>query len=213
MQRYMRVIGLGILFSCSQPSVSPAQPTHKPLRIGYTNLELVLSYLPEAQQVEQQLRTYERKVIEQLNIKQSYLQTKVEEYTELKQQGKLTPAQEEERRKEILRLDEEIKRFQEESEQNYLKKKAELLQPVIEKLQKAIDELAAAEGYDYILNNSNSTGVAFILHGPKGDDVTEKLLKRLGVDTSKIQRPDTTGSAPLSPPATGGTPSPASPKK
>ncbi|MCX7606140.1 MAG: OmpH family outer membrane protein [Bacteroidia bacterium] len=195
MQWYMRLIGLAVLFSCTQPAVSPAQPAHKSLRIGYTNLELVLSYLPEAQQVEQQLRTYERKVIEQLNIKQSYLQTKVEEYTELKQQGKLTPAQEEERRKEIMRLDEEIKRFQEESEQNYLKKKAELLQPVIERLQKAIDELAAAEGYDYILNNSNSTGVAFILHGPKGDDVTERLLKRLGIDTSKIQRPDSGGAS------------------
>lgn len=186
----MRIVGLVVLVSCTQPAVSPAQPPQKPLRIGYTNLELVLSYLPEAQQVEQQLRTYEKKVIEQLNIKQSYLQTKVEEYTELKQQGKLTAAQEEERRKEILKLDEEIKRFQEESEQNYMKKKAELLQPIIDKLQKAIDELAAAEGYDYIFNNSNATGVAFILHGPKGDDVTEKLLKKLGVDTSKIQRPD-----------------------
>ncbi len=193
MPHYMRVTGLFVLLSCTKPAVSPAQSTPKTLRIGYTNLELVLSYLPEAQQVEQQLRTYEKKVIEQLNIKQSYLQTKIEEYTELKQSGKLTPAQEEERRKEIMRLDEEIKRFQEESEQNYLKKKAELLQPIVEKLQKAIDELAAAEGYDYILNNSNSTGVAFILHGPKGDDVTERLLKRLGVDTSKIQRPDTTG--------------------
>nr|BAL55264.1 outer membrane protein [uncultured Bacteroidetes bacterium] len=203
----MRVLGLAVLLSCCQPSVSPAQPSQKPLRIGYTNLELVLSYLPEAQQVQQQLSTYEKKVIEQLNIKQSYLQTKIEEYTELKQAGKLTPAQEEERRKEIMRLDEEIKRFQEESEQNYLKKKAELLQPIIDKLQKAIDELAAAEGYDYILNNSNSTGVAFILHGPKGDDVTERLLKRLGVDTSKIQRPDSatpSSSAPAAPGSSGG---------
>ncbi|MCX8111570.1 MAG: OmpH family outer membrane protein [Bacteroidia bacterium] len=187
----VRALGLIILLSCGQPQVSPAQSSQKALRIGYTNLELVLSYLPEAQQVEQQLRTYERKIVEQLNIKQSYLQTKLEEYTELKQQGKLTAAQEEERRKELMRLDEEIKRFQEESEQNYLKKKAELLQPIIQKLQKAIDELAAAEGYDYILNNSNSTGVAFILHGPKEHDVTEKLLKKLGVDTTKIQRPDT----------------------
>lgn len=167
----------------------------KPHRIGYTNLELVLSYLPEAQEVESQLRTYEKKILEQLNIKQAYLQTKVEEYTELKQQGKLSPVQEEERRKEIMRLDEELKRFQEESEQNYLKKKAELLQPIIEKLQKAIDELAEAEGYDYILNNSNSTGIAYILHGPKGDDVTERLLKRLGVDTSKLQRPDSSSTA------------------
>lgn len=197
--RSMRVVGVLILFSCSQPQVSPAQPSQKPLRIGYTNLELVLSYLPEAQQVEQQLRTYERKILEQLNIKQGYLQTKVEEYTELKQQGKLTAAQEEERRKEIMRLDEEIKKFQEESEQNYLKKKAELLQPIIEKLQKAIDELAATEGYDYILNNSNATGVAFILHGPKEHDVTEKLLKKLGIDTSKIQRPDSAPAPATSP--------------
>jgi outer membrane protein len=165
-------------------------------RIGYTNLELVLSYMPEAQQVEAELRTYERKVLEQLNIKQAYLQTKIEEYTELKQQGKLSPVQEEERRKEIMRLDEELKRFQEESEQNYLKKKAELLQPIIDKLQKAITELAEAEGYDYILNNSNSTGIATILHGPKSEDVTEKLLRRLGIDPSKLQRPtsETSGS-------------------
>ncbi|MCS6790250.1 MAG: OmpH family outer membrane protein [Bacteroidia bacterium] len=190
---FTRIVGTILLFSCSQPSVSPAQPAQKPLKIGYTNIELVLSYLPEAQQVEQQLRTYEKKVIEQLNIKQGYLQTKIEEFSELKQQGKLTAAQEEEKRKEILKIDEEIKRFQEESEQNYLKKKAELLQPIVEKLQKAISELAAAEGYDYILNNSNATGVAFILHGPKSDDVTEKLLKKLGVDTSKIQRPDSLG--------------------
>ncbi len=171
-------------------------PSKKAHRIGYTNLELVLSYMPEAQQVEAELRTYERKVLEQLNIKQAYLQTKIEEYTELKQQGKLSPVQEEERRKEIMRLDEELKRFQEESEQNYLKKKAELLQPIIDKLQKAITELAEAEGYDYILNNSNSTGIATILYGPKSEDVTEKLLRRLGIDPSKLQRPtsETSGS-------------------
>ncbi|MCS7163032.1 MAG: OmpH family outer membrane protein [Bacteroidia bacterium] len=207
----LRLAGIAILLSCSQPSVSPAQPTPKPLRIGYTNLELVLSYMPEAQQVEQQLRSYERKVIEQLNIKQSYLQTKVEEYTELKQQGKLTAAQEEERRKEIMKLDEEIKRFQEESEQSYLKKKAELLQPIIEKLQKAITELATAEGYDYILNNSNATGVAFILHGPKADDVTDRLLRRLGIDTTRIQRPS--GDTLKALPSTGATPGPGLPRR
>jgi len=172
-----------------------ANPAKKPHRIGYTNLELVLSYMPEAQQVEAELRTYEKKILEQLNVKQAYLQTRIEEYTELKQQGKLSPVQEEERRKEIMRLDEEIKRFQEESEQNYLKKKVELLQPVIEKLQKAIRELAEAEGYDYILNNSNVTGVATILYGPQSEDVTEKLLRRLGMDPSKLQRPAETGSS------------------
>lgn len=181
-----------------------APATKKAHRIGYTNIELVLSYMPEAQQIEAELRTYEKKILEQLNIKQAYLQTKIEEYTELKQQGKLSPVQEEERRKEIMRLDEELKRFQEEGEQNYLKKKADLLQPVIDKLQKAINELAEAEGYDYILNNSNSTGVATILYGPKSEDVTEKLLRRLGIDPSKLQRPTSEGTGSATAPATPG---------
>ncbi len=188
------------VFLCAQTAPS-AKKAH---RIGYTNIELVLSYMPEAQQIEAELRTYEKKILEQLNIKQAYLQTKIEEYTELKQQGKLAPVQEEERRKEIMRLDEELKRFQEESEQNYLKKKADLLQPVIDKLQKAINELAEAEGYDYILNNSNSTGVATILYGPKSEDVTEKLLRRLGIDPSKLQRPTSEGTAGAIAPATPG---------
>lgn len=184
-----------IIFLCAGFLVwaQTATSTKKPHRIGYTNLELVLSYMPEAQQVEAELRTYEKKILEQLNVKQAYLQTRIEEYTELKQQGKLSPVQEEERRKEIMRLDEEIKRFQEESEQNYLKKKVELLQPVIDKLQKAIRELAEAEGYDYILNNSNASGVATILYGPQSEDVTEKLLRRLGIDPSKLQRPAEAG--------------------
>jgi outer membrane protein len=185
----------------AQTAASTPKKAH---RIGYTNLELVLSYMPEAQQVEAELRTYEKKILEQLNIKQAYLQSKIEEYTELKQQGKLSPVQEEERRKEIMRLDEELKRFQEESEQNYLKKKAELLQPVIDRLQKAINELAEAEGYDYILNNSNSTGVATILYGPKSEDVTEKLLRRLGIDPSKLQRPRSEGTGSTTAPVTPG---------
>lgn len=161
--------------------------TERPLRIAYTNIELVLSYLPEAKDMQAQLNTYERKILEQLNIKQAYLQTRLEEYQELKAQGKLTPAQEEERRKELLRLDEEIKKFQQESEENYLKKKEELLKPLVEKLQKAIFEIATQEGYDYVFNNSNSSGVATILHGPQAHDITERLIRKLGVSPDSLK--------------------------
>ncbi|MGQ9863594.1 MAG: OmpH family outer membrane protein [Bacteroidia bacterium] len=161
--------------------------TEKPLKMGYTNIELVLSYLPEAKDMQAQLNTYERKILEQLNVKQAYLQTRLEEYQELKAQGKITPAQEEERRKELLRLDEEIKKFQQESEESYLKKKEELLKPLVEKLQKTISDIAAQEGYDYILNNSNASGVATILHGPQAHDITGKLLRKLGVNPDSLK--------------------------
>jgi outer membrane protein len=64
------------------------------LKLGYTNIEFILANMPEARQVQQELQTYERKLQEQYNVKLSYAQSKQEEYSQKKQQGKLTPDQE-----------------------------------------------------------------------------------------------------------------------
>jgi Skp family chaperone for outer membrane proteins len=72
------------------------------------------------------------------------------------------------------------------AEQKMLDKRAELFQPISDKLQKAIDDLAQKEGYDYIFNNSNATGVAFLLHAPKEHDVTKRLLQQLGIPVDSL---------------------------
>jgi Skp family chaperone for outer membrane proteins len=55
-----------------------------------------------------------------------------------------------------------------------------------DKLRKAIDDLAQKEGYDYIFNNSNATGVAFLLHASKEHDVTKRLLQQLGIPVDSL---------------------------
>ena len=79
-----------------------------------------------------------------------------------------------------------IQRLQMQAEEKLYAKRAEIFQPISDKLQKVIDELAKEEGYDYILNNSNATGVAIILHAPKEHDVTRRLLKRMGVPVDSL---------------------------
>ncbi len=158
-------------------SISYAQA----LKIGYTNIEYVLAFMPETKQMETVLKSYEEKLGQQLGVKQQYAQGKLESYYKMVDEKKLTPAQDEEMKKELIKLDEEIKKFSAEAESQIMGKREELLKPISDKLQKAIDEIAKEGAYTYILNNTNSAGVSTILHGPESDNITEKLVKKMGI--------------------------------
>ncbi len=151
------------------------------LKIGYTNIEYILTFMPEAKQMEQTLKNYEQKLTEQLSIKQSYAQGKLDTYLKMKEEKKLSAQQDEEMQKELYKLDEEIKKFAQASENDLMMKREELLKPITDKLQKAIDEVAKEDGYTYIFNSTNSSGVATILHGPEQYNVTDKVMKKLGI--------------------------------
>jgi len=175
MKKYMKFF-VTIALICTF-SISIAQQ----LKIGYTNIEYILTFMPEAKQMEQTLKNYEQKLTEQLSIKQSYAQGKLDTYLKLKEEKKLTSQQDEEMQKELIKLDDEIKKFAQASENDLMLKREELLKPITDKLQKAIDDIAKEEGYTYILNSTNSSGVATILHGPEQHNITEKIMKKLGI--------------------------------
>lgn len=151
-----------------------------PQRIGYTNAELVLSLMPEAQSIEQQLRTYQQNLMQVLGVKQSYMETKLREYQELKAANRLTADEEQRRRTELEQLNQEVEQSMEDAQQKLLAKRDELLQPLLEKLQRAIEDVARAEGYTYILN-ANVEGSSVILYGAESENVTRKILTKLGI--------------------------------
>lgn len=151
------------------------------VKIGYTNIEYVLAVMPEAKQVEQTLGVYQKKLAEQLQTKRQFAQQKFDQYLKDKEANKIPPAQEEQIQKELTDLDQEIQNFAMESENKLLAKREELLLPVLEKLQDKIDAVAEANGYQYILNQTTSTGVSTILFGPEENDITLDLLKALGI--------------------------------
>ena len=151
------------------------------VKIGYTNIELILAYMPETKSVESQLATFQKKLSEQLKTKDDYAQAKLQEYMEMSEANRLSPTDKEAREKELMKLDGEIKKLAEESEFDLLTKRQELLGPILEKLQTAIDAVAKDNGYTYVLNQTTSAGVSTILYGPEEDDLTEKIMTKLGI--------------------------------
>lgn len=52
----------------------------KPLKIGYTNVEYILSLLPEAKRIESELKTFEKQLKNQLEAKMANFQEKLEAF-------------------------------------------------------------------------------------------------------------------------------------
>ncbi|GAB4410326.1 MAG: hypothetical protein OHK0039_14610 [Bacteroidia bacterium] len=150
------------------------------MKIGYANIELILLYMPETKTMNQQLQTYEKKLVEELQAREGYLQTLITEYEDLAKNGSdettLRAKQDE-----VMKLQQSIREKSQDSQQKLMTKRQDLLEPIIEKLQAEITALAQAEGYAYIFNTVDGSGVSILLHGPEQHDLTKKLMTRLGI--------------------------------
>lgn len=161
-----------------------AQTTTAP-KIGYTNLDYLLSLMPEVKQVESELQAYEKQLSTQLESKYQEYQKKMEEYQKGASSGLMSELVKQDKEKELVNLQSSIKDFEEKAQQDLQKKQVSLLEPVYDKIQKSIDKVAAANGYTYVLNtHADMGGSAIILYARnKEEDISSLVLKDLGVTT------------------------------
>lgn len=150
------------------------------LKIGYADIQAVLVRMPETTTMNQQLQTYQQKLAEQLQVKQQYAQTKLQEYMDLRESGTdqaiLAPME-----TELQGLDQEIQQASAAAEQKLMTRRQDLLEPIINKLQDNIDAIAAEQGYSFIISKVDGTGSSMILYGPEENDVTLQLMKKMGI--------------------------------
>lgn len=150
-------------------------------KIGYINLEVVLSLMPEMQKVNTELQTFQGKLQEQLKVKQDYAGAKYQEFLELTQSSSPDTARIAVLQQDLQKLQSEIQNDTRASEQRLLVKRQELMDPIIEKLQGEVDKMAQEEGYDLIINAMDGSGVSIVLFAPDDRNLTKPLLDRMGI--------------------------------
>jgi len=178
-------------------------------KIGYCNFQALVARHPDTPSAQQQLQTHEQKLQQRLEVKQNYAQGKLQEYQELAGAKSLTPEQDAAKRKELEKLDEELRNESTDARSSLQRKQEELLQPIIEKVRAGVEALAKEEGYTYIINDGPKGTV--VLVGPASDDVTEKAAKRLNislVDPKPAVAPGTPAPTPAPKPAGTAAPKP-----
>jgi len=175
-----------VVIAASSFFASSAQ-AQAPLKIGFTSVEYVLSQMPESKQIESDLKAYGSQLEAQLKSKQTAFQTKLDAYQ--KGGAAMTPVVKADTEKELQTMQQGLQEFSQTAQQSMQQKQQTLLRPVLDKIQKNIDAVANEQGYTYILN-SDSGSNPILLHGPKDGDVSDIILKKMGITpTAPSQAP------------------------
>ena len=134
--------------------------------------------MPESKQIESELKTYNSQLEAQLKSKYAEYQAKGEAYQ--KAAGTMTDVVKADKEKELQGLQQSIQEFQQSAQQSLQQKQQVLLKPALDKLQKNIDLVADENGFTYVFN-SDGGGSPLLLHAPKDGDISDLVLKKMGI--------------------------------
>ena len=157
---------------------APAAQAQANLKIGYTSVQYVLSQMPESKQIESDLKAYNGQLEAQLKSKYADYQAKGEAYQ--KGDATMTDLVKADKQKELQSLQQSIQEFQRSAEQSLQQKQQSLLKPALDKLQKNIDLVADENGFTYVFN-SDGGGSPLLLHAPKDGNISDLVLKKMGI--------------------------------
>lgn len=148
------------------------------LKIGYVNSQAVLAQYQPAVDAQKKLEGEAAKWAQELSLMEDEIRS-IQERIE-QQSLMLSDAKKEELQQEIQTKMMEYQQFQNEKwgdQGEFAKRRAELLQPIIDKINDVIQNVGDAGGYDYIFD----TVAGNLLYAQEKYDITETILAELKI--------------------------------
>ncbi|APU68720.1 MAG: OmpH family outer membrane protein [Bacteroidota bacterium] len=149
--------------------------TNAQSKVAHIATQELVQSLPEYKSAMDQLdklgKTYDAEIKDMLSEAQSTMQ---------RYEAEANTKTDEENQKRATELQAAQKRIQDHSQQarqDLAKKEQDLLRPILEKVRTAIQKVARAKGYDYVLDSTTGTGVLLA----DGYDLMPDVKKELGV--------------------------------
>ena len=151
MKQFKTLLFASLLF-VGATSFSTAQS-----KIAHINTTQLVEAMPEMKtaqaEIERLTKTYEAEI----KTMATELQNKVKQY-----QAEVDTKTEEEntaRATEVQTMEQSIRQYQGQAQQDLQKKEADLLKPIFEKAKAAIDKVAKTQGFQYVLDSTQGGGV------------------------------------------------------
>ena len=195
------------------PLLAQTTPASGLTKIGYTNVDYVISKLPESKVMQNQLEVTKAQLDKALGETYKEAQEKYEAYQ--KNGANMTDVIRADKEKELQNLQTRIQEMQTNAQTSLQTKQQQLLEPILTKVNNAIQEVGKESGFLYILNMDAGAGTTPIIlfAASEENNATPLIFKKLGVDPDKVEAsaPATTPAAAPAKPAT--TPATTTPKK
>lgn len=144
-------------------------------KIGFIDSQELLMLMPERKKAEKEVQEFAKSLESQLASMTAEYQQSIQDYqsnestyTDLVKQDKIS---------EITNLEQRIQSFQQNAQESLQAKEQELLEPIISKARKAIDEVFQEGDFTYILDKS----IGSILFAKESENILPLVKKKLGL--------------------------------
>jgi outer membrane protein len=142
-------------------------------KFGYIDSQELLLLMPERKNAETEVQNFAKSLEAQLVSMTAEYQESVQEYqaneatyTDLVKQDKVA---------EITGLEQRIQTFQQNAQQSLQEKEQALLEPILSKARKAIEDVAAEGGFTYIFDKSQGS----ILYAKESENILTLVKRKL----------------------------------
>lgn len=146
------------------------------LKFAHIDTQNLISTLPEQIAAQTTLQEEAKKLEDQLNVMNTDLQQKYEDY--MTKRDSLPDLIRATKEKEIQDASQRIQSYQQMAQQSLSQKEQQLLYPILEKVQNAINEVGKENGFVYIFDISSQV---VLFHSENSIDAAPLVKAKLGV--------------------------------
>ncbi len=147
-------------------------------KVGYADVDYIFSQMPEAKQIEAELKSMEAQLKGQIEAKIKKFQTELADYQ--KNGAAMIDAVRQNTERELTQQQQNIEKLQQDAQTTIQNKNTQMMTPVYDKVGKAIEAVAKENGFSFILNQQIG-GLDVILYGDDKMDISDLVLKHMGV--------------------------------
>lgn len=141
-------------------------------KVASMDYEAVLSAMPETKKMTTDLDTFSKTKGDELNKQAEAFQKEVQQYQA--EGAKLTEAQRTAKEAELQKKQQNLQQLQQTAQKDLATRRDTAVKPIIEKLNNAVEKVAKANGFDFIID---STALIY----KAGPDATALVKKELGL--------------------------------
>jgi outer membrane protein len=163
------ILALAIVVLLSFGAVS----AQKPAKFGHINSNELLTLMPERAAAAAKIDTFAKEIEKQMKELMSEYQAKVDKFE--KESPNMSDLVKKDKIEDIKNLENRIRNFQQDAQNTIEDKERELIEPILTKAKKAIEEVAKENGYTYIFD----TSVGAVLYWEESDNVLSLVKKKL----------------------------------
>ena len=152
----------------------PMTFTYAQSKVAHIDTQKLIGEMPEVIAAQKQLEQLEKTYTSEIENTYKEFQTKAQSYSA--DAANQTDVTNQARQKELETMQQNINQYRETAAQDLQKKQVEMMRPLYDKARAAIEKVAAAQGFDYVLDASAGGPVIMA----KGKDLMADVKAELG---------------------------------